>query len=137
MQLAKNVKRYSKLVLVSGFIPFSFCIYSFIIDHENRRLPLTEQTLLNFIMENGKLELIRKGPVRIDQLECNINQYKKHADICMRLETPSDGVYKYDATYTKLKGVWKLMHSSTAAVNSADDASVSWFSYLKIKLASS
>lgn len=112
-QLGKNAKLCTRWLLTIGFVPASIYTYHLITDHMNRRLPLTEQTLLNFITENGGQELIRKGPVKIDHLECNVNQYKRHADIRMLLETPSNGNYKYRAEYVNVKGVWRLVNSNT------------------------
>lgn len=135
MQLGKNAELCTKVFLTIGFIPASFYIYHLITDHMNRKLPLTEQTLLNFITENGGQQLIRGGPVKIGHLECNINQYKRCADIRMLLETPSNGKYKYRAEYVNTKGIWKLVNSNSVAIidSHMNGKMMDWIEHLRDK----
>lgn len=137
MQLGQNVKRYTKLLLTLASVPASLCIYHLIVDHMNRTLPLTEQTLLNFITENGGLELIKRGPVKINNVECDVNQYKRHANICMVLETPLKGFYKYQAEYINTKGLWRLVTSNSTAVDSPRRSGINldWIENMKAKFA--
>lgn len=139
MQLDKSVRRCTKLLLILGSVPASLYIYHCIVDHMNRRLPLTEQTLLNFIAENGGLELIRKGPVKISSVECNVNQYKRHANICMLLEAPSKGFYKYQAEYVSTKGMWKLVNSSSSTLDPRQRSGslLNWVEHLRTRFAHS